>query len=188
MNFYHRKENVNLYKEMAEEYNGDIIIDKVKKFLPHHSTLLELGMGFGTDLLALSKYYKVIGSDFSPIFLFEFRREHPEIEVIELDAANFSLDRKFDCIYSNKVLYHLSASEFRQSLQVQSKHLKRNGIIFMTMWYGKYREEIYEDDLRFVYYTELDIKEYIPNNLKIETIERYTETEPNDSLLVVLRK
>ena len=78
-------------------------------------------MGLGKDLLALSKYYRVTGSDYSPLFLDEFCSKHPEIEVLEVNAANFSLNNKFDCIYSNKVLYHLSAPEFRRSLQLQAE-------------------------------------------------------------------
>lgn len=187
MNFYHKQENVNLYKAMTQNYDSSVIVNKVKDFLSPNSTLLELGMGLGTDLLALSKYYKVTGSDFSPIFLSEFCSEHPEIEVIELNAVDFSLNEKFDCIYSNKVLYHLTMEEFRQSLQIQSEHLNKNGILFMTMWYGTYREEFYED-LRFMYYTEDEIIELIPKELEIEVIERYTEMEENDSLLIVLRK
>lgn len=187
MNFYHKQENVNMYKAMTQDYDSGAIVDKVKDFLPPNSTILELGMGLGADLLALSQYYQVIGSDFSPIFLSEFRSEHPEIEVLELNAADFSLNQKFDCIYSNKVLYHLSVDEFRQSLQIQAEHLNKNGIIFMTMWYGTYREEFYED-LRFVYYTEHEIIELLPKELEIEAIERYTEMEENDSLLIVLRK
>ena len=83
----------------------------------------------GKDLLALSKYYRVTGSDYSPLFLDEFCSKHPEIEVLEVNAANFSLNNKFDCIYSNKVLYHLSAPEFRRSLQLQAEHLNDHGMI-----------------------------------------------------------
>ena len=187
MSFYCQRENVDLYKEMARNYDPDSIVKRVREYLPDHSTLLELGMGPGTDLLALSKYYEVTGSDFSPIFLDDFRSAHPEIEVLEVDAANFSLARKFDCIYSNKVLYHLSVTDFQKALRLQAKHLNDGGILVMTLWYGAYREEFYEG-LRFVYYTEQEIRKLVPDELKIETIELYTEMEQDDSLLVVLKR
>lgn len=145
-------------------------------------------MGTGADLLKLAKNYKVTGSDFSPIFLAEFRSNHPEIEALQLDAADLSLDRQFDCIYSNKVLYHLSTAQLRTSLQTQAEHLHQNGIIFMTMWYGEYREELYKDDLMFTYYTEQDLVKQVPCSLRVEKIERYTEMEQNDSLVLILRK
>ena len=187
MSFYHQRKNVDLYKKMAQNYDPSGIVKRIRKFLPDHSTLLELGMGPGKDLLALSKFYEVTGSDISPIFLDDFRSAHPEIEVLEVDAANFSLERKFDCIYSNKVLYHLSVHDCQKSLQLQAKHLNDCGIIVMTLWYGTHREEFYEG-LRFVYYTESEIRGLIPDGLKIETIERYTEIEQDDSLLIVLKK
>ena len=114
---------------MTRDYDACRICAKVKEVLPLRCTLLELGMGLGKDLLALSKYYRVTGSDYSPLFLDEFCSKHPEIEVLEVNAANFSLNNKFDCIYSNKVLYHLSAPEFRRSLQLQAEHLNDQGMI-----------------------------------------------------------
>ena len=63
----------------------------------------------------------------------------------------------YDCIYSNKVLYHLSVTDFKKSLQIQAEHLNENGIVFMMMGYGTHREEFYEDNLRFVYYIEAEI-------------------------------
>lgn len=129
MNFYHKQGNVALYKDMTRDYDACRICAKVKEVLPLRCTLLELGMGLGKDLLALSKYYRVTGSDYSPLFLDEFCSKHPEIEVLEVNAANFSLNNKFDCIYSNKVLYHLSAPEFRRSLQLQAEHLNDQGMI-----------------------------------------------------------
>lgn len=56
----------------------------------------------------------------------------------------------------------------------------------MTLWYGSHREKFYEG-LRFVYYTEQEIRKLIPDGLKIEAIERYTEIEQDDSLLVILK-
>ena len=55
MNFYYQRENVDLYNEMARNYASDFLVKRVREYFPDHSTLLELGMGPGTDLLALSK-------------------------------------------------------------------------------------------------------------------------------------
>ena len=77
MNFYYQRENVDLYNEMARNYASDFLVKRVREYLPDHSTLLELGMGPGTDLLALSKFYEVTGSDVSPVFLDDFRSAHP---------------------------------------------------------------------------------------------------------------
>lgn len=188
MNYYHKQENVNEYRAMMENFDNHLVLDMLRESLPAGASVLELGMGTGADLLELAKDYRVTGSDFSPAFLTAFRKEHPEIEALEIDASDFSLDRKFDCIYSNKVLYHLSAAQLQTSLQIQSQHLHEKGIVFMTMWYGEYREELYEDDLMFTYYTEQDLVKQIPHSLMVEKIERYTEMEKDDSIVFILRK
>ena len=80
MNFYYQRKNIDLYKKMTRNYAPDSTVNRVREYLPDHSALLELGMGPGADLLALSKYYEVTGSDFSPIFLDDFRSAHPELK------------------------------------------------------------------------------------------------------------
>ena len=187
MEFYRRQENVDMYRAMVRSYDPAPMIAMVRGVLPEGSTLLELGMGTGADLLELAKHYAVTGSDSSPIFLEDFRKAHPEIHVRELNAADFALEQKFDCIYSNKVLHHLSAAEFPKSLQLQSEHLQPRGIVFMTLWAGEYREEWY-DDMRAQYHMESDVECLVPAGLTVETMKRYTEMEHDDSLLVILRK
>lgn len=188
MNFYHKPENVQQYRSMMADYDNSTVLHMVREVLPFGSSLLELGMGTGLDLLDLSQNYQVIGSDFSPVFVSDFRREHPEIPVYELNAVDFSLNKKFDCIYSNKVLYHLSAVDFQKSLQIQAEHLSENGIIFLTLWLREFREKVYEEDLRFTYYTEKDIENLLPKNLQIEKMTRYAEMEADDSIAVILRR
>lgn len=187
-NFYHKQENVAQYKAMMAGYDNHTVLQALREVLPSGSTLLELGMGTGADLLALSQTYAVTGSDFSPLFVADFQTQHPDFTVFVLDASDLSLDTTFDCIYSNKVLQHLPAADFSRSLAQQAAHLNPNGILFLTLWYGTHREERYEDDLLFTYYTEEDLVPLLPPALAVERMERYTEAEPDDSLLVVLRK
>lgn len=105
---------------------------------------------------------------------------------MQLDAVTIDINETFDCIYSNKVLMHLSRDEFRKSLHHQSEKLNTNGILFFSLWYGNSSENY--DGLLFNYYTEESILPYLPKSLLIEAIKRYTEEEENDSLYVVLRK
>ena len=107
MGYYDQEENVREYIKMSRDYSSKHLIDILKTFLPPKTSLLELGMGAGKDLLELSKTYKVMGSDSSQAFLDLFSKEHPEIETMHLDVSDLNLDKSFDGIYSNKVLYHL---------------------------------------------------------------------------------
>ncbi|MCI5773052.1 MAG: class I SAM-dependent methyltransferase [Erysipelotrichaceae bacterium] len=187
MSFYFEKANVEQYKAMMKDYDNSFVISEFKKSVLIGSKVLELGMGIGLDLLALSKDYNVIGSDQSPLFVEDFQHEHPDHQVIVCDARDFKLDEKFDCIYSNKVLYHLNKQEFVVSLSNQAQHLKANGIIFMTLWNGDHREDNYED-LIFTYYRADDIYKLLPTGLSVERMLTYSEMEKDNSLLVVLRK
>ncbi len=191
MKFFMKEENVNQYIEMTKEYDPTSIVNKVKKYLPKGSTLLELGMGEGRDLELLSKEYKVVGSDNSEVFINKYKKKNKGIEVLAIDATMMNTERKFDCIYSNKVLHHLTKKDFIKSLKLQKNNLNNKGIIFMTLWNGEYREEImFDGEIRFTYYLENDIREIVKNDYDIVTIETYNEFEEheNDSLLVILRK
>lgn len=191
MKFFMKEENVNQYIEMTKEYDPTSIVNKVKKYLPKGSTLLELGMGEGRDLELLSKEYKVVGSDNSEVFINKYKEKNKGIEVLPIDATMMNTERIFDCIYSNKVLHHLTKKDFIKSLNLQKNNLNNKGIIFMTLWNGEYREEImFDGEIRFTYYLENDIREIVKNDYDIVTIETYNEFEEheNDSLLVILRK
>ncbi len=187
MDYFSNRKNVDLYSSMMEGYDNRFIIEEIQKKLPIGSTLLELGMGTGADLISLSEIYKVMGSDNSPLFVSDFKKKS-KLNVCVLDAVTVDIDQKFDCIFSNKVLQHLSKDDFSLSLKQQSKHLNENGILFFTLWHGKPREEFeFNGELRFVYYDEPSLQSLIPNELTIENIVHYAEFENNDSMLVVLR-
>ncbi len=194
MEFFLDRKNVEEYKSMIEDYDNTYIIGELKKYLPLGARLLELGMGSGVDLLTLAEDYTVVGSDYSTIFVDDFKKRYPDIEVFAIDAVHMEIDQEkfnqlFDCIYSNKVLQHLKTEDMVQSLINQGKYLNTNGIIFMTLWNGEYREEMMaEGTLRFVYYEMEDIKKIIPKFYEIIAIEYYSEMEEDDSIQVVLRK
>lgn len=184
-----KEENVDKYIEMVKDYDGSWVINKLNEYLEKGSSILELGMGPGEDLQMLAKDYKVVGSDNSNVFIEKFNEKNTGIEAINIDAIEMNTDRKFDCIYSNKVLHHLTKDEFIQSIENQRKNLNPNGMIFMTLWRGEYREEIkFDGEIRFTYYLESDIKEIVEKDYKILCIQTYAECEDDDSLLVVLQK
>ena len=112
MGYFDSEKNVLDYLKMVEGYDGTELINELRKYLKDGSTVLEIGMGPGVDLDILKKYYKVAGSDSSKIFVERYKKQHPDADVFLLDATEISLDRKFDCIYSNKVLIHLTKEGF----------------------------------------------------------------------------
>jgi len=186
MAYFDDRENVQQYVQMSEGYDGREFIPILRKYLKDGARVLELGMGPGKDLLLLSRYFQVVGSDASRVFLDRYRQVHPEADLVRLDAVTMDIDRKFDCIYSNKVLPHLSKEELERSLRKQVGVLNDGGILFHTFWHGD-RQEVFSG-LRFVYYTQASFSRIVGREYKIVEWKRYTEVEEDDSFYVVLAR
>ncbi|MDG1334145.1 MAG: class I SAM-dependent methyltransferase [Crocinitomicaceae bacterium] len=67
--YYHTKESVEEYVNLAKDVSGKQLIDKLNDYLEDDSALLEIGSGPGTDWKLLSDKHSVVGSDNSAEFL-----------------------------------------------------------------------------------------------------------------------
>ena len=184
MGFFDTEKGVEQYIKMAEGYDGAELINILQKYLPENSTVLELGIGPGKDMDILKKSYAVTGSDYSQVFLDKYEEKHKDADLLLLDAVTMPTDRKFDCIYSNKVLHHLTKEDLIKSLQRQKEMLNPNGIAFHSFWKGNKVEEI--EGLLFTYYETEDLKKITESNFDVLAIETYTEMEKDDSIYVAL--
>jgi len=90
-----------------------------------------------------------------------------------------------DAIYSNKVLHHLSDSELASSIERQSAVLTKQGVVLHSFWYGDRVEEF--SGMMFYYRDEEFLKSVFSPFFDIVRMERYTEIEDDDSLLLVAR-
>ena len=185
MEFFDTEEGVEQYIKIAEGYDGAELIKILQKHLPANSTILELGMGPGKDMDILKESYTVTGSDNSQIFLDKYKQKHPDADLLFLDAATIQTDRKFDCVYSNKVLHHMTKDDLIKSLQRQKELLNPNGIAFHSFWKGSKTEEM--EGLLFTYYEINDLKKMTESDFEILVLEIYTEMEKDDSIYAVLR-
>jgi SAM-dependent methyltransferase len=187
MSYYDDKNNVEEYIRMAEGYDGHEFVEMLKGLLPEGATVLELGMGPGKDLLLLGAAgFQATGSDNSSVFLDRFRAVHPDADLLQLDAVTLETERTFECIYSNKVLMHLTREELGKSFRRQAELLKPGGILFHSFWHGE-GEDIFSG-LLSVYYTRETLVEILGDNFDILTFEKYAEMEVGDSFYAVLRK
>jgi cyclopropane fatty-acyl-phospholipid synthase-like methyltransferase len=188
MGYFDDEKNVQEYIKMAEGFDGRDIIPILGRYLKKGSTVLELGMGPGKDLDILKMDYKVTGSDLSEVFIDLYRKNYPEADLLRLDAVTIETDREFDCIYSNKVLHHLSKKELEESFRRQWEVLNEGGVLFHTFWKGD-KEEIMQG-LLFVYYTTDGLKEVIGEGFSVLEIREYAEMDDDDddSILIILKK
>ena len=184
--YYKTKESVEEYIKLAKDVNGGDLIEKLKGFLPANSHLLEIGTGPGVDWKILNKDYEVVGSDNSKEFLSHLISKNPTGRFIELDAVTLNIDEKFDGIYSNKVLHHLTDQELTESIRRQYEILNPNGIICHSFWKGE-GSEIFKG-LFVNYHNNRNLAEYFREFFEIIAIKIYKEFEDADSLLLIGRK
>jgi len=186
MGYYDTLQGVEEYIKHSEKWDGKQLIKILLLHLPESSTLLELGMGPGRDFDVLSKAYNTTGSDTSQVFLDIYKQKNKDADLFKLDAVTITTERKFDCIYSNKVLQHLTKEELKKSLQRQKEVLNPNGIVFHAIWRGDKIEE--KKGLLFVYYQIDVLKKIIGDDFDILDIQTFTEMEKDDSIFFILSK
>ncbi|TDT72025.1 methyltransferase family protein [Hypnocyclicus thermotrophus] len=192
MGFYDIKDNVIEYEKMMKEYNNDFIISKFKKFINKNTNILEIGSGVGKDFEKLKKEYKIVASDNSKLFVELLVNKYPTDLVLKLDASDLQTDKKFDVVYSNKVLQHLKYEDLKNSFKRQHEILNENGIIFHTFWLGKGSEEY--NGLLFNYYNLINLKDFYLNYFELIEYNEYSEEvdgnniSKNDSFYIVLKK
>lgn len=184
--YYKTPESVQEYIRLAKDVSGIELIEKLKSFLPTNSTLLEIGSGPGTDWEILDNKYKVIGSDNSPEFVKHLTAKHPNGEFLELDAVNLKVNNKFNGIYSNKVMHHLTDDELISSLKRQYDLLHSKGIICHSFWQGE-GSEVFKG-LFVNYHTKHSLKKIFEHNFDIISMENYNEFDKDDSILLIARK
>lgn len=181
---YNDRKDALEYIESCEGKDSRFLIEILKRNLRSNSTVLELGMGPGCDLDLLSETFQTTGSDYSQTFLDIYREKNPSADLLLLDAVSIKTNRKFDCIYSNKVLHHLTRNDLKKSLSKQKELLNENGILFHTFWNGERQKESH--GLRFIQYKLDELQDYVSKSFEIIEIDFYKEMNLNDSIFLIL--
>lgn len=183
MAFYKNEETALQYIAMADGYDGRELVEVLKLHLPVGASVLEIGMGSGVDLNLLKTHFAATGSDYSPFFLDRYRGSYPDSDLIQLDAVELDTERVFDCVYSNKVLHHLTVEELTKSLRRQRRILAGTGLILHSFWHGTGVDE--HHGLKFVYQTEETVRSVVGEFFNVLDIVVYKEMEDGDSLYVL---
>ena len=186
MEYFDKKKNVDHYLEMMKGESNKYILNEVHENLKTGRKMLELGIGAGKDLDILIKDYNVTGSDRSQLFLDAYLKKNPKVKLRKLDAVSLDIDEKFDYIYSNKVLCHLTDNDLEESFYKQAKLLNDKGRIFHTFWKGTTTETF--DGLFFNYQIKQNIMNLADRWFSVVKYVEYTEMEENDSFYIILKK
>lgn len=93
-----------------------------------NSTILDLGCGNGALSKTLrDKGFIVKGLDASGELLEIARANYPDIEFLQADATDFSLDEPVDVVFSNAVFHWIDGEKQRDMLNCVHNALKENG-------------------------------------------------------------
>lgn len=185
MGLYDNSDSVDSYEKMCEGYDGTPIFEMLARHLEEGQSLLELGCGPCNDLAVLKERYNVVGSDTSDEFLRRGRLNHSDIEFQSLDAAGLDTERRFDCVYSNKVLHHLSLEDLIISFRRQKQVIAEDGLFAHSFWIGDQKFE--KDGLLFLFHSRESLLGLVGDYFEIVELLDYKEFEEGDSLFVIAR-
>lgn len=184
--YYHTKESVEEYIEMAKEFDGRKLIEKLKDYLKQGSKVLELGSGPGKDWEILNEQFSAVGSDYSIEFLEHLKTKNKEGDFLTLNAVDIKTELHFDGIYTNKVLQHLTDSEIKSSVLRQHEILNEKGIICHSFWHGEGTETF--NGMYVNYQSEIPLENLFGSCFEIKLLERYKEFDERDSILLIAEK
>lgn len=192
-----------LYRDKNYEKECDFIEALFKKCNNQPKTILDLGCGTGEHAIILAKRgYKVTGVDRSSPMLEIARKKSKnkglEIEFIEGDLTNMSLNRKFDAVISMfAVMSYQTTNEAVSSVcRLARESLVPGGLFMFDCWHGpavltdkpttRIREIISGNGKRIIRFAEpkLDIMNHtvkvkfrvwrVKDNTFTETLETHT--------------
>lgn len=180
MAFYSDPLKVDEYEKICIDYDGTKLYKVLERHLAKNATLLELGCGPGNDIEYFQNQYNVTGSDLSEEFLARCRKRFTDIPFQKLDAVSIETDKKYDCIFSNKVLHHLNRKNLERSLKRQQQLIKPNGIFARTFWLGN--KEFTMEGLLFIFHDREALLNVVSNYFTLLETYDYKEFEEGDSL------
>jgi len=186
MGYFDTEAGVDEYIRAAEGYDGSALIERLKAHLSNDSSVLELGMGPGKDLNLLNAHFQATGSDNSEVFVNRYLSQHPSSDVLVLDAIQIETSRKFDAIYSNKVLHQLTQEQLKISLASQHRVLTKDGLALHSLWHGTRCEKF--GDMLSQQYTIKTFSQLLNGHFEIIESFKYAEMEPDDSLCLILKR
>lgn len=185
MDFYNDPKKVEEYEKMCEDYDGTDLYKVLYKHLKDNSTLLEIGCGPGNDIANLQSKYTITGSDLSDEFIRLCKNKYPQIDFLKLDAIEIDTNEKYDCIFSNKVLHHITKPELEKSFKRQQSVIKENGLFAHTFWLGE--KEFTMKGMLFVFHTREKLLELVSKYFTVIETYEYKEFEDGDSLFVLAK-
>lgn len=191
-------DSIEYYSQNASEYfertvNIDMQDnwDRFTELLTEGSSILDLGCGSGRDSeYFLSRGFDVTAMDASEEMC-DLATIHIGQDVLKLTFDEIDFDEVFDGIWASASLLHVPSSHMNDIMGKVIKSLKRNGILFMSFYYGDFEGE--RDGRYYTDYRTKELKELIARQNYLELIEVWKEDDShtnheNNGICVLARK
>lgn len=143
-------------------------------------SLLELGVGGGSNLSHLTAHYDATAVDLSEAMLDHSRRLNPGVEHLLGDMRSVRLGRTFDAVLIHDALDHLTTErDLRRTFATAAAHLEPGGLLVIApYWYRDgFRPPYVEHTTRADARCEVTYVEYTwdpnPRDTKIEAVFSY---------------
>ena len=175
-----------VYSLILKFFYNTFVVEQFIQKIEFNKKILEIGSGTGHDYKKLREKYNITGSDYSDSFLQLLNKKFKNDKFLKLNALSMDIDEKFDVIYSNKVLHHLTPEQLKISLENQYNCLNENGLLFHALWQGSVKKSA-PKEMPDVKYEFQDI-EILKGKFKIKEFITYKERSANDSFIVILEK
>lgn len=129
---YYQNDNSGVFSGTHDRHKK--VAKEVKKIIPAHSKVLEIGFGDGYLLKKLSRDYDCSGADISLDLVEKMRQKIPAIKFSLI--ANSILpyqEKQFDCFIASEVMEHMSNEELSICIREIKRILKHDGYAVITV-------------------------------------------------------
>lgn len=160
MNNYY---NINYKEYIQNTINCDMSnhYQKIIKYLPSNSKILDIGFGSGRDMIYFqSQGYIVEGIDTSIEFVNNMKSQGYNVKLESVEDMNYI--KKYDAIWACASLLHVKRENLSKVFKRCNKALKENGILYCSFKYGN--QEVIKDNRYFNYINEDIINDILKNN------------------------
>ncbi|MGL4655205.1 MAG: class I SAM-dependent methyltransferase [Sarcina sp.] len=170
MNCFDNREKVEKFLKRNKNYDGRVALI-LRSYLKKEAKVLNIGLNDGKDFEVLKQTYDVTAIDSSKDFIDIYKESNSGAEVYLVDDTKLDINKKFDCIFSNKFINHLTLDELKESLKNQVNLLEEGGKVFHFFADGEGELQIGGVSLNM--YDEKKLREILPQEFEVLKFSKY---------------
>jgi len=125
--------------EEGVRYRAQIILDIIKNYKSKAKKVLELGVGIGLVVEYLIDKFEISGLDIDEDSIEVCQNKYPNANFYVSSMHNFTINEKFDVIYStdDSINYLESLDQYKSTFQRVNKHLISKGLFIFDLYTDK---------------------------------------------------